>query len=260
MNTENDIKEVFSMLSDLCIPTISNVFKTEIEFFLFEVIKVINEHDFNYLTQVLDEFDLKKIEDLHDKLNLNFVEFTYAFFHVWMEYIAIQTDKTLNFKFQVDRDFIESTNEMFFKCFLNNNILNFYKELYQYDELRLRLLKTNLNLKEIVFRGFIDNKNSIDEQIKAVFQIINEELKKQDADDLLFIFIQEYKNYCFSILKSINKFNLVISQFKEAYLDTCKEVFGETISELYVELEKKDINIELFDLKMHMLKFLKVII
>ncbi len=260
MNTENDIKEVFSMLSDLCIPTINKVFKAEMEFFLSEVVKVINEQDFNYLNKVLSEFDIKKIEDSHDKLNLNFVEFTYAFFHVWMEYIHTSTNKTLKFSFQVDREFIESTNEMFFKCFLNADILNFYKELYQLDEVRLRLLETDLNYKNIVFRGLTDTTNSFDQQLNFVFEILKNELEKLDADNLLFSYIDEYKKYCFNILESINRFNKVIKEFKTIYLQTCVEVFGKIIDELYNELEIRDIKIELFDLKMHMLKFLKVII
>jgi len=254
------VRDVFSMLGNLCIPTINHVVKEELILFLSEMEKVLDEKELNYLIEVLLKFDINKIEKKHDQLNIRFVEFTYVLYEKWIEYIEHEINEEFILNFHIDKQFIEDTNEKFITCMLNQEIFAFYRKLHELDTVRDNLIKSKMVSYQDRITGIKKIDFDVIKRIHHVFKVIKVYLNQKDANFDLFKFIEEYEDYCLKVLDRIEELDCLMSSCKEKYLQMCVEVFGKKINELYQELESRDLHINIIHLKLHILDFLKVIV
>lgn len=260
IDTNQYVREVFSMLSNLCIPTINHVIKEELHHFLNEIEKVVDEKDLGYLIQVLMKFDIDELEQKHDQLNINFVEMTFALYEVWMKYIESEIKDDFVFSYHIDKQFIESTSEKFFVCILDQKFIAIYKKLHQFDILKEELIKTNIVSKyqDNKIKGSKKNNGDIHERIQHVFKVIKYNLTNFDVDLDLFKFIEDYEEYCFVVIDRIDELDNIMIGCKDRYINMCIEVFGGQIESIYQNLEERNLQINTINLKLHVLEFLKM--
>ncbi|QVK18539.1 hypothetical protein KHQ81_02150 [Mycoplasmatota bacterium] len=256
------VREVFSMLGNLCIPTINHVIKEELNHLLNDTEEVLDDKDLTYLIQLLIKFDINALENKHDQLNINFVEMIFALYEVWIKYIESEIDNEFEVNYHIDKQFSENMSEKFFMCILDQKFLSIYKKLYDYDFLKEKLINTKIENKYIESKIKGSKKNNCEMllRIKHVFKVIKDYLIQLDADLYLFKFIEGYEQYCLMILESINDIDQIMIDCKEKYINMCIEVFGEKIELLYQDLEKRNIYISMIKLKVHILEFLKMMV
>ncbi len=255
-------KDIFSMLSNLCFPTINHVIKGDLIQFINNVEMVLDEKELDYLIQVLIPFNLSQLETKHDKLNINLVEFTYALYEVWMEYIEEELPDVVLFNNHIDKEFIEATNEALFTCLLNQDVLLVYHKLNTLEKVKEKLIETKIIKKyqDNVIKNIKKDSEDMSTRIKHVFKVLDEYLNHLDADLYLFEFIEDYEQYCLVIIETIDKFDEIIKSSKEKYLQTCVEIFGPRVAALYKEIESRYLQIDTLNLKIHILKFLQQVI
>jgi len=260
--SQKDIREIYMMLANICFPTITSVITGRTKQFLSHIELVINGEDFSYLIKLLRSNDLSLLEKKHDKLNIKLVEFTYALYEEWMEYIKDYVEGDFNFIFHLNKSYIEYTSDKFFSCILNDKIMSLYSELKEIEKHKIKIINAEIveKYKDNVIIGQIKETENILERMNQVFKVITEHFREIDADKGLFIYIDDYKEYCDKLVYFINEFKFRINLCKEDYIRMCIEVFEKHIQKLYQKMKEENIYIDMFNLKLHILDFISKII
>ncbi len=260
IDSNQTVREVYKMLGNLCIPTIHQVVKDKLNQFLNKVELVLEEKTLGYLVEILMKFDLNKLEEKHDQLNIRFIELTYGLYEVWIEYIAQEVKEDDVLKYKLHKEFIEDSSERFFSCILNQDILDFYHLLHQLDTIKERLIQTKIVSKyeDNMIHGCKKKYLTLKERIQHVFKVIKDYLINLDADLYLFEFIDDYEHYCLIVTERMNALDEVMMNCRENYLNLCCEVFGPHINRMYQYLEHHGQEVNISKLKLHLLEFIKM--
>ncbi len=255
-DTSQYIREVFSMLGNLCLPTIDHLIKSEFNGFINRISEVVDNKDFAYLIKQLKDFEVENIEAKHDKLNIGLVELTYNIYNVWMEFIEKELGEVYNFNYYVNEDFIDNTSDRFLTCILNQDMLNLHKKLQDLTELKASILKINI----IKYHDNVIVGCKKGNDISQTFKVIRDNLKYIDADLYLHKFIDDYEHFCFIVMEAMDSLEKIMSKCMDDYIATCIDIFGCGINKLYNELEKHNLEINMIKLKIYILNYLKDVI
>lgn len=260
--THKDIREIFSMLANICFPTIINVITKDIIQFLNQIELVVDGKEFGYLINLLETNDFSSLEKKHDEFNVKLVEFTFSLYQVWMEYIEDYVGSDFDFNFHLHKSYIEKVSDDFFTCILNDKIMHQYANLESLEEYKQKIINADIieKYKDNVISGYIKCDESLISRVNQTFKIVREHFIEIDADKVLFVYINLYEEYCRLLIKFIDDFKENIASCKEDYLKMCESVFEKHLNELYEKLIEYSIEFDIICLKLHILDFIKNII
>src|SRR5690554_4416055 len=159
--SQKDIREIYMMLANICFPTITSVITGRIKQFLSHIELVINGEDFSYLIKLLRSNDLSLLEKKHDKLNIKLVEFTYALYEEWMEYIKDYVEDNFNFIFHLNKSYIEYISYNNFSCIINDKIMYLYSEFKVIKNHKIMIINVDM-VEKYKYNVIIGLKNEMD--------------------------------------------------------------------------------------------------
>lgn len=256
---QESIREIFSILANICFPTINNLITKDIRHFLNQVELIIDNKEFSYLTNILAEIDFSTLEKKYDNFNIKLVEFTFLLYEEWLKYVEEISNNAFEFIFCLDKSFIDYNSEKFFKCLLNKHMMNLFSKLKTIENDKTKILNADIikKYKDNVIQGTL--RNNDDNRIKQIFKVVKENFFEIDADKGLFVYIEEYQEYCLLLNSFITEFEYKLALCKEEYLQLCMEVFSKHLYILNKRLVENNITIDKMCLKLHILDFIKKI-
>jgi hypothetical protein len=210
IKTNEYIKEIFSLLGNLCFPTVESIISRDLIIFLYKSKQGIKNRDLSYLKLLLKQLDLNVLETKYDKLNINIVEFTYKVYEEWIKYLKDIVGWVSATNYLLDKAFIETTSEHFFSCMLNKDLI---KRLRNLVELKSNVISQNT--------------------------------------------IKQYEVFNVKIENFINHVVEMTTIRKSDYLEACVIVFALKIKLMYDELAKDKLSVDLIQLKLHILQYLR---